>query len=205
MMEPENPTTADDRSSRRRLLRSAGVLAGGAVATAAGVAAASSAQAAPGDPVRLGRVNTAGSATTTVRSSGAATLGVQHRGGGDGLVASTGDVMGAAVRAVNTNDEQLMGIGGAVVATGENCAAVIATTHGGHDPAIYAYGYTDSTETELGNALHAIGSVYLSGPVVIEGDLFVAGTIYCDDVQPLSARQRAEVRSRAAQARPSAG
>ncbi|SDU86121.1 hypothetical protein [Jiangella alkaliphila] len=197
MMEPETPSAADDRSSRRRLLRGAGVLAGGAVATVAGVAAASSAQAAPGDPVRLGRVNTSGSATTTVRSSGAATLGVQHRGEGDGLVASTGDAMNAAIRAVNTNDEHMMGIGGAVVATGSATPAIIATTYGGHDPAIYAYGFTDETETEWSSALYAIGSVYLSGPVYIEGDLIVNGTIYCDDVKPLSDRQRAELRAQA--------
>jgi hypothetical protein len=146
-----------------------------------------------------------GGATTTVRSSGKATVDVQHRGEGDGLVASTGDSMGAAIRAVNTNDEQLMGVGGAVVATGEGCAAVIATSYAGHDAAIYAYGFTDETETDRKSALYAIGSVYLSGPVYIDGDLTVAGTIYCDDVRPLDEKQRAEVRRRAALPRPAAG
>lgn len=203
MMEPEYPTTADERSSRRRLLRGAGVLAGGAVATAAGVAAASSAQAAPGDPVRLGRVNASGGATTTVRGSGAGVLAVQNRGAGDGVVATADDSMQAAVRATNRNTGDAMGAGGAVVATGEECAAIVAVAHAGHDYAIYAYGYTDETENELNNALYAVGAVYLSGPVYVEGDLVVNGTLYCDDVRPLGDRQRAELRSRAD--RPSAG
>ncbi|SDS15747.1 hypothetical protein [Jiangella sp. DSM 45060] len=201
MMEPENPATPDDTSTRRRLLRGAGVLAGGAVATAAGVAAASSAQAAPGGPVRLGRVNTSGASTTTVRSSAPATLDVQNRGPGDALVASTDNVSLAAIRATNHNTENVLGIGGAVVATGHECAAVIATAHASHDYAIYAYGFTDETETERGNAIHAIGNVVVGGQVYIEGDLIVTGTIYCDNVKPLSDRQRAELR---AQARPSA-
>ncbi|RIQ20870.1 hypothetical protein [Jiangella rhizosphaerae] len=205
MMQPENPTTADDRSSRRRLLRGAGALAGGAVATAAGVAAASSAQAATGDPVRLGRLNTSGTAVTTVRGGGTGVLAVQNRGAGDGVVATADDSMRAAVRATNRNAENTLGIGGAVVATGEECAAVVAVAHAGHDYAIYAYGYRDATESELGNALHAVGTVYLTGPVYVEGDLVVNGTLYCDDVRPLSDRQRAELRSRAGRARPQAG
>ncbi|WP_053207191.1 hypothetical protein [Jiangella muralis] len=201
MMEPENPATADETSSRRRLLRGAGVLAGGAVAAVAGVAAASSAQAAPGDPVRLGRLNGSGTAATTVRGSGAGVLAVQNRGAGDGVVATADDSMKAAVRATNRNTGNSMGIGGAVVATGEECAAVVAIAHAGHDYAIYAYGYADQTEQERGNAIHAVGTVYLTGPVYIEGDLIVNGTIYCDNVKPLSDRQRAELHART---RPSA-
>jgi hypothetical protein len=201
MMLPEDQTTADQRSSRRRLLRTAGAVAGGAVATAAGVAAASSAQAAPGDPVRLGRLNTSGTAATTVRGSGEGVLAVQNRGAGDGVVATADDSMKAAIRATNRNLENTMGIGGAVVAVGEECAAIVAKAHAGHDYAIYAYGFTDTTETERGNAIHAIGRVTVGGDVYIDGDLVVTGTIYCDNVKPLSDRQRAEVR---AQLRPSA-
>ncbi len=202
MMEPETPSAADDRSSRRRLLRGAGVLAGGAVATAAGVAAASSAQAAPGDPVRLGRVNTSGARTTTIRSSAPATLDVQNTGQGDAIVGSTDNVSLAAVRATNHNTENVLGIGGAVDATGHECAAVIATAYAGHDYAIYAYGFTDETRSERSNAIHAIGNVVVGGAMYIDGDLRVTGTIYCDDIRPLTQRDRADVEAKA-QARPS--
>lgn len=202
MMLPEDQTTADQLSSRRRLLRGAGVLAGGAVATAAGVAAASSAQAAPGDPVRLGRVNTSGRASTVITSIGPATLDLRNQLG-EAVVASTDNVSRAAIRATNYNSENVMGIGGAVDATGHECAAVIATAYAGHDYAIYAYGFTDETRSERSNAIHAIGNVVVGGAMYIDGDLRVTGTIYCDDIQPLTRVDRADVEAKA-QPRPSA-
>lgn len=112
-------------------------------------------------------------------------------GANNGIVATSGNIQRAAVAASNTNDEDMMGIGAAVVANAQAGAAILATSTRGHEPAIIAYKYDEDGEV-TGDSIHAIGGMYVLGTIVVEGDLYVSGTIYCDNVKPYPANMRTE-------------
>ena len=112
--------------SRRALL--AGALGGFGAWVAGAIARVQPAEAAAGDPIRMGQLNTAGDTTTTLRanSRGSAFRVVQHADG-DGIEASTDGSFRAAVngRASNRFGFGVTGTGGHVGVRGDGVFGVI--------------------------------------------------------------------------------
>ena len=111
----------------------------------------------------------------TVAGSGAAIAasGAQN----DGVITSTVNPERAGVLA--RNDGDVIGSGAAVIAYGPNIAGVVAITDSIEDHALWAFG-------NGGNAIFAVGNSQFAGDLVVDGNLYVTGTIFCNNpIQPL--------------------
>lgn len=82
--------------------------------------------------------------------------------------------------------------GGCISAYSVNKPGVVVSTEQISSPAIIAVNFGSD---EPGPALHAHGVVRIEGPLYVSGDLVVEGTLYCDDVQPIPAAMRRQVRA----------
>ena len=146
-------STESSSRSRRALL--AGAIGGLGVWAASAIGRATPAEAAAGDPIRMGRLNkAAGTSTTLQTSTTQPALRAVQLGGG------------SALRAEATNGRAVMGVAGSggtgVWASSPDHVAVRATT---------TSGFTIIAESESGTAIWASGTTaaFLNGKVEILG------------------------------------
>lgn len=126
---------------------------------------------------------------STTRGSGSA---VAASGGvNTGVSARTSGLGKYAVSALHTgsgdSDE-----GGAISAHSIDKPGIVVSTEHFAAPSIVAVNLGDNGP---GDVLHALGIVRVEGSLYVSGDLVVEGTIYCDDVQPIPAAMRRQVRA----------
>ncbi|MBB5788458.1 hypothetical protein [Jiangella mangrovi] len=125
---------------------------------------------------------------SAVAASGGVNTGVSARTSGSGKFAVSAFHSGSG-----QSDE-----GGAISAHTIGRPGIVVSTEHASAPAVVAVNLGD------GDALLAQGVVRVDGSLYVSGDLVVEGTLYCDDVQPIPAAMRRQVRADAEAAAESA-